>query len=117
MQRPARPRKRRALVSRFARGDGFDAEAGFTIVEVVVASTLLLVAFLAAAGLYASGTRVSGDTRMRVIAAQLASSAIESVRGPAADPSKFTTAVAPGTTVTTKTINGLKFTITEEMQW
>jgi Tfp pilus assembly protein PilV len=94
-----------------------DTDAGFTIIEVVVASTLLLVAFLAAAALFVSGTRVSGDTRMRVVAAQLASSAIESIRGPAADPSKFTTTVQPGTTVTTKTVNGLKFTITQEMQW
>jgi Tfp pilus assembly protein PilV len=94
-----------------------DTDAGFTIIEVVVASTLLLVAFVAAAGLFASGTRVSGDTRMRVVAAQLASSAIEAVRGPAADPTKFTTAVQPGTTITTKTVNGLKFTITQEMQW
>src|SRR4051812_29013490 len=117
MQRSARPHPRRAWVSRLAREDGFDADAGFTIVEVVVASTLLLVAFLAAAGLFASGTRVSGDTRMRVIAAQLALSAIEAVRGPAADPSKFTTSVLPGTLVTSKTVNGLKFTITQEMQW
>ncbi len=94
-----------------------DTDAGFTIIEVVVASTLLLVAFVAAAGLFVAGTRVSGDTRMRVVAAQLASSAIEAVRGPAADPSKFTTAVQPGTTVTTKTVNGLKFTITQQMQW
>jgi Tfp pilus assembly protein PilV len=94
-----------------------ETDAGFTIIEVVVASTLLLVAFLAAAALFVSGTRVSGDTRMRVVAAQLASSAIEAVRGPAADPSKFTTAVQPGTTVTTKTVNGLRFTITQEMQW
>jgi prepilin-type N-terminal cleavage/methylation domain-containing protein len=94
-----------------------ETDAGFTIIEVVVASTLLLIAFLAAAGLFVSGTRVSGDTRMRVVAAQLASSAIEAVRGPAADPSKFTTAVQPGTTVTTKTVNGLRFTITQEMQW
>ena len=99
------------------RGNGFDADAGFTIVEVVVASTLLLVAFLAAAGLFEAGTRVSGDTRQRVIAAQLASSAIEKVRGPAADPARFTTSVVPGQTVTTQTVNGLKFTITQEMQW
>ena len=32
----------------------------------------------------------SGDTRSRVVAAQLASQAIETVRGPAADPTKFT---------------------------
>jgi Tfp pilus assembly protein PilV len=68
------------------RGHGFDADAGFTIVEVVVAATLLLFAFLAAAGLFEEGTRVSGDTRQRVVAAQLAASAIEKIRGPAADP-------------------------------
>ena len=39
MQRPARTRlrTRRARVSRNVRGNGFDADAGFTIVEVVVA--------------------------------------------------------------------------------
>ena len=52
------------------------------IVEVVVASTLLLFSFLAAALLFEAGTSVSGDTRMRVVAAQLASPAIEAVRGP-----------------------------------
>src|SRR6185437_16820771 len=119
MPRPARTRfaTRRARVSRNMRGDGFDAEGGFTIVEVVVAATLLLVAFVAAAGLFESGTRVSGDTRQRVIAAQLASSAIEKVRGPAADPARFTTQVVPGQTVTTQLVNGLKFTITQDMQW
>src|SRR5450755_4465956 len=110
MQRPARTRTRtcRARVSRNQRGDGFDAEEGFTIVEVVVASTLLLVAFVAAAGLFESGTRVSGDTRQRVVAAQLASSAIERVRGPAADAARFTTQVVPGQTVFTQYVNGLK---------
>ncbi len=116
MQRPARaPNARRARVSRSARGDGFDA--GFTIIEVVVASTLLLVAFVAAAGLFEEGTRVSGDTRLRVVAAQLASAAIEKVRGPAADPARFTTSITPGQTVFTQTVNGLKFTITQDMQW
>src|SRR4051812_1923589 len=115
MQRPAPARRVRP--SRNVRGDGFDAESGFTIVEVVVASTLLLIAFISAAKLFESGTRVSGDTRQRVIAAQLASSAIEKVRGPAADPARFTTSVVPGQTVTTQLVNGLKFTITQEMQW
>ena len=96
---------------------GFGPDAGFTIVEVVVASTLLLVSFLAAAALFEAGTGVSADTRLRVVAAQLAASAIEKVRGPAADPSRFTTSVIPGTTVTSQTVNGLKFTLTQEMQW
>ena len=117
MQRPSRVRNspRRSPISCRRREVGFDA--GFTIIEVVVASTLLLLSFLAAAALFERGTAVSGDTRLRVIAAQLASSAIEKIRGPAADPSKFTTAINPGTTVTTQTVNGLKFTLTEQMQW
>lgn len=105
----------RSQAARSPRGPG--ADAGFTIIEVVVASTLLLLSFLAAAGLYEQGVSVSGDTRLRVVAAQLASSAIEKVRGPAADPARFTTAILPGTTVTTQTVNGLKFTLTQEMQW
>jgi Tfp pilus assembly protein PilV len=101
------------------RGAGVRArsESGFTVVEVVVASTLLVFSFLAAAKLFEAGTSVSGDTRMRVVAAQLASAELEDIRGPAADPARFTTTVAPGTTVTTKIVNGLKFTITQEMQW
>src|ERR1700722_6232304 len=119
MQRPARTRFRtlRAQVSRSERGIGFDADAGFTIIEVVVASTLLLVAFLGAAGLFGEGTHVSGDTRQRVVAAQLASAAIEKVRGPAADPALFTSEVVAGETISTQTVNGLKFTVTQDMQW
>ncbi len=119
MQRPARTRlaSHRARVSRYERGSGFDAEAGFTIVEVVVASTLLLIAFLAAAGLFEEGTHVSGDTRQRVVAAQLASAAIEQIRGPAGDPARFTSEVVPGLTTSTQTVNGIKFTLTQEMQW
>jgi len=119
MQRPARTRlsTRRARVSRFERGDGFDADAGFTIIEVVVAVTLLLFAFLGAAGLFEEGTHVSGDTRQRVVAAQLASAAIEKIRGPAANPSLFTTSIVPGTTITTQTVNGLTFTVTQQEQW
>ncbi len=121
MQRPSRARRppRRTRASRTRRGAGVLArsESGFTIVEVVVASTLLLFSFLAAALLFEAGTGVSGDTRLRVVAAQLATSTIEQVRGPAADPARFTTTVVPGTTVTTQTVNGLKFTITREMQW
>jgi Tfp pilus assembly protein PilV len=119
MQRPARTRlcTLRARVSRYERGRGFDADAGFTIIEVVVASTLLVVAFLGAAGLFEEGTHVSGDTRMRVVAAQLASAAIEKIRGPAADPALFTSSVAPGELITTQTVNGLKFTVTQDEQW
>ena len=43
---------------------------------------------------------------------------MEKVRGPAADPTKFTT-IADGQTITTQrqTVNGLQFTITQDMQW
>lgn len=117
MQRPSRVRKppHRPRALRETRGVGSDA--GFTIIEVVVASTLLVVSFLAAALLFESTTAVSGDTRLRVVAAQIAASAIEKVRGPAADPARFTSSIVPGTTVTTQIVNGLKFTLTQEMQW
>ena len=50
---------------------------------------------------------------------KLASQAIETVRGPAADPAKFTAVVDPllGQTVTTRTVDATKYTITQDVQW
>ena len=67
---------------------------GFTIVEVVVAITLLVIALLGAALLFENGIVASGNTRNRVVAQQIASPAIEKVRGTAADPTRFTTITA-----------------------
>jgi hypothetical protein len=47
---------------------------GFTIIEVVVASTVLIGALLAAAAMFSNAILASGNTRNRVVAANLASS-------------------------------------------
>ena len=121
MQRPARTRirTRRARVSRNVRGNGFDADAGFTIVEVVVAVDAPRSSRSSPRpACSTTGTLVSGNTRQRVVAAQLATPAIEKVRGPAADPSRFTTAgPARPDRSRTQTVNGLKYTVTQDMQW
>ena len=54
---------------------------GFTIIEVVVAITVLVVALLGAALLFENAIIVSGNTRNRVVAANLATQQIENVRG------------------------------------
>jgi Tfp pilus assembly protein PilV len=89
---------------------------GFTVVEVVVAITVLVIALVGAAALFQNGIVVSGNTRNRVVAAQLASEALERTRGTAADPTKFTS-ITIGQTVTTRTVNGLKFTVTQDVQF
>ncbi len=89
---------------------------GFTVVEVVVAITVLVIALVGAAALFGNGIIVSGNTRNRVVAAQLATEALEKVRGTASDPTKFTSIVV-GQTVSTRTVNGLKFVVTQDVQF
>jgi Tfp pilus assembly protein PilV len=92
---------------------------GFTVVEVVVAITILLVALLSAALLIENGIAVSGNTRNRVVAANLATAAMENVRGLAADPAKFTT-IPQGTTYyqgADQNVNGIQFKVTQEVEF
>jgi len=89
---------------------------GFTVIEVVAAVTVLMIALLGAALLFENGIIVSGNTRNRVVAAQLASQAMETIRGTAADPTKFTS-ITEGQTVWTQTVNGVKYTITQDAQF
>jgi len=92
---------------------------GFTIVEVVVAITVLVVAMLGAALLFENAIVVSGNTRNRVVAANLATQQMESVRGLAADPTKFTT-IPQGQTVFSgpgQVVNGVQYTVTQNVQF
>jgi hypothetical protein len=58
----------------------------------------------------------SGNNRQRIVATQLATRELENIRGTAADPTKFTS-ITVGQTVSTKTVNGIDFTITQDVQW
>ena len=93
-------------------------ETGFTVVECLVAMVILMIAILSIALLFERGLKTSRDTRSRVVAAQLASQAIETLRGPAADPAKFTNVIDPviGQTDTTRKVNGLTYTVTQDAQ-
>jgi prepilin-type N-terminal cleavage/methylation domain-containing protein len=93
-----------------------ETSAGFTIIELVVAMTILVIALSGAAKLFGNAITVSGNTRARVVAQHLATQQMEKVRGTAADPTKFAGIVA-GNSVTTQTVNGQKYTITEDIQW
>jgi Tfp pilus assembly protein PilV len=95
---------------------GHPPDGGFTVIEVVAATTVLLVALMAAAALFGNAIIVSGNTRNRVVAQHLATEAIERVRGTAADPTKFVT-IRPGQGVRDQTVNGITYTVTEDIQW
>jgi Tfp pilus assembly protein PilV len=92
---------------------------GFTVLEVVIAITVLMVSLLGAALLFENTIVVSGNTRNRVVAANLATEAMEQVRSLAADPAKFTT-ITQGQTVlagAAQKVNGLQFTVTQNVQF
>ena len=89
---------------------------GFTVVEVLVAITIIVIALLGAALLFENGIVTSGNTRNRVIAQQIASTQLEKVRGTAADPTQFTTITA-GTTTFPSSVNGLQFTVQQTVDF
>lgn len=92
---------------------------GFTVIEVVVAVTVLVVALTGAALLFNNAIVVSGNTRNRVVATNLATSAMENVRGLAADPTKFTT-IPQGLTVMNgpaQKVNGIQFTVQQNVSF
>ena len=92
---------------------------GFTVLEVIIAITVLMAALLGAALLFENAIVVSGNTRNRVVAANLATAAIEQVRGLAADPASFTS-IPQTTTVlagAAQKVNGMQFTVTQTVQF
>jgi len=91
-------------------------EDGFTVVEVLVALTILVIALVGSALLFENGMIVSGNTRQRVVGAQLATEALEKIRGTAADPTKWPT-IPQGQTLFNQTVNGSKFVVTQDVQF
>jgi hypothetical protein len=89
------------------------------MIEMLVAVSLLLIALLAAAFMFQAGIKASGDSRQRVVAAHLATQALEAVRGPAADPAKFKSTITDhaGQEIYDVTVNGLRYRITQDIQF
>ncbi len=92
------------------------ADAGFTVVEVLVALTILIIALVGSALLFENGIIVSGNTRARVVAAQLATQQLEELRGTAADPTKWPT-IPQGQTLFNQNVNGSQYVVTQDVQF
>lgn len=98
---------------------------GFTIVEVLVAVTVLVIAMLGAALLFENTIVASGNTRNRVVAANLATEQMENVRGMAADPTQFVNIPQGGTDYPStpiaannaQLVNGIQFSVHQDVQF
>jgi Tfp pilus assembly protein PilV len=108
--------------SRPAEGGSVD---GFTIVEVLVAITVLVIAMIGAALLFENAIITSGNTRNRVVAANLATEQMESVRGQASNPATFQLIPQGTTTYPTdatdptnaQLVNGIQYTVEQAVQF
>jgi prepilin-type N-terminal cleavage/methylation domain-containing protein len=80
------------------------ARSGFTIIEVVVAMTILAVGVIALAGSSASVTRMIGRGKIDTRAAQLATQQVEALRATAYSTTPRCTALANGADTTDNVI-------------
>lgn len=87
-----------------------DPDAGFSIVEVLVATLIFMLLSLGIAQATVTSIRLSGDQKHRVTALSLAASEIDKVRA-LADPFN----VLPDTSTTT--IDGITYTINRQAEW
>lgn len=90
------------------RGD----DAGFGMVEMLAALAVVAVVGTAVAGGLTTATKASAGSRHRVVAASLATQALEQARSMPA-----TSLVAPSTTTFTQNVDGRAYTLTRDVAW
>jgi hypothetical protein len=83
-------------------------EHGFGMVEVLVAITLLVTILLPVSALLARGFQAMSDSRLRVVAANLATQQLEKVRG------EPFTSIPQTHTIFTQTVGGIAFTVAQD---
>ena len=102
-----------------ARASG-GSEGGFTLVEVVVAGLILVTVLIPSAMLMSNSTTVLTVNQAKLVAANLASGALDEDRA-LADVAGWSgsTVIAPAlpTTAVTSTVNGVAFTVTPHLGW
>ncbi|MGH9103282.1 MAG: type IV pilus modification PilV family protein [Acidimicrobiales bacterium] len=86
-----------------------EQERGFTVIEVVIAVSLLIVVLVPAAKLLDSGITTSGETRLQVVAANLATQQLEKTRA-----APFSS-VQSGRTTSRQTVDGVSFTVYQDV--
>ena len=92
-------------------GAGSPESTGFTVIEVVIAITVLLVILIPTSQLMVRGVLTTADTRLRVVAANLATQQLEKAR---AEPFA---SITIGRTSTTQTVAGRHFTIFQDAEF
>ncbi|HEY4152289.1 MAG TPA: prepilin-type N-terminal cleavage/methylation domain-containing protein [Pseudolysinimonas sp.] len=96
----------------FAARTDRDPEAGFSIVEVLVATVIFMLLSIGIAQATVTSIRLSGDQKHRVTALSLAAGEIDKVRA-IGDPFNVTTPDHPDQ----QTIDGITYTINRQTQW
>jgi len=89
-----------------------DPDAGFSIVEVLVATVIFMLLSIGIAQVTVTSIRLSGDQKHRVTALSLAAGEIDAVRA-IRDPFKVTDDPQPAPV----TIDGITYTITLVTEW
>jgi prepilin-type N-terminal cleavage/methylation domain-containing protein len=92
-----------------------EAEAGFSLVELMVALSIFAVVVAAAATGMDAALDLARNNRQRSTAAYVASQEIEKVR--AAFSADTSTPAIGQTSTTTPAVNGLVFTVTKQVSW
>ncbi len=88
-----------------------------TLISVVMAFTLLALVIGPAAYLVAQTTLISGQTRSRVVAANLAQSALSTIQAQSEYDFAQIVDSEIGTTTNTTTVGGITYTVTTETYW
>ncbi|HXX89119.1 MAG TPA: hypothetical protein VEI83_02705 [Acidimicrobiales bacterium] len=95
------------------------SEIGFTLVEVVVAGTIMIMVLVPSAMLLSSSARVLSVTQAKIVAANLAAGVLDEDRALAGTSSWTGSPVAPTlpAPATPTTVNGIAFTVTQAAGW
>ncbi len=92
-------------------------EAGFSIMEFILAMTLLLIILVATAQAFTGATRVSGNVRQRVVASNLATQTLEKLRAASNNSTTFANIPISTTTTNSPVLDGTIFAITQDVEW
>jgi Tfp pilus assembly protein PilV len=106
----------RRRVARVLAGRQAD-EAGFSIIEFILAMTLLLVVIVATSMAFTGSVRVSANVRQRVAATNLATMTMERLRASSNNASTFGNIPITTTTTNSPVLDGTIFAITQTVEW
>jgi Tfp pilus assembly protein PilV len=106
----------RRRVARVLAGRQAD-EAGFSIIEFILAMTLLLVVIMATSMAFTGSVRVSANARQRVVATNLATATMERLRALSNNANTFGTIPVTTTITNSPAVDGTIYAVTQSVEW